>query len=66
MNELDEIFIQLIKLNIRKNFYYFQNNLKFSSWKNNLGINDIIAILIYVIIKAKSKNLFKQKRSFEE
>ena len=36
--------------------------MTFSSGKNDLGIDDTISILIYVMIKAKPKNIFSNSK----
>ena len=64
INELDEIFIPVDKVEkFGKAFVILQNNLMFSSGKNDLGIDDTIAIMIYVIIKAKPKNHFSNSKN---
>ena len=63
INELDEKFTPVDKVEkFGKAFAILQNSLTFSSGKNDLGIDDTIAILIYVIIKAKPKNLFSNSK----
>ena len=63
INELDEKFTPVDKVEkFGKAFGILQNSLTFSSGKNDLGIDDTIAILIYVIIKAKPKNLFSNSK----
>ena len=63
INELDKKFTPLDKVEkFGKAFGILQNSLTFSSGKNDLGIDDTISILIYVIIKAKPKNLFSNSK----
>ena len=63
INEIDEKFTPVDKVEkFGKAFGILQNSLTFSSGKNDLGIDDTIAILIYVIIKAKPKNLFSNSK----
>ena len=63
INELDEKFTPFDKVEkFGKAFGILQNSLTFSSGKNDLGIDDTIAILIYVIIKAKPKNIFSNSK----
>ena len=63
INELDNKFTPVDKVDkFGKAFGILQNSLTFSSGKNDLGIDDTIAILIYVMIKAKPKNIFSNSK----
>ena len=63
INQLDEKFTPQDKVEkFGKAFGILQNSLTFSSGKKDLGIDDTISILIYVIIKAKPKNLFSNSK----
>ena len=63
INELDEKFTPVDKVEkFGKAFAILQNSLTFSSGKGDLGIDDTISILIYVIMKAKPKNLFSNSK----
>ena len=63
INELDKKYTPVDKVEkFGKAFGILQNSITFSSGKNDLGIDDTISILIYVIIKAKPKNLFSNSK----
>ena len=63
INELDNKFTPVDKVEkFGKAFGILQNSLTFSSGKNDIGIDDTIAILIYVMIKAKPKNIFSNSK----
>ena len=63
INELDNKFTPVDKVEkFGKAFGILQNSLTFSSGKNDLGIDDTIAILIYVMLKAKPKNIFSNSK----
>ena len=63
INELDAKFTPVDKVEkFGKAFGILQNSLTFSSGKNDLGIDDTIPILIYVMIKAKPKNIFSNSK----
>ena len=48
--------------NFGKAFAILQNSITFSSGKNDLGIDDTISTLIYVMLKAKPKNIFSNSK----
>ena len=59
IREMDEKFTPQDKIkNFGKAFAILQNSITFSSGKNELGIDDTITTLIYVILKSKPKNIF--------
>ena len=63
INELDNKLTPVDKVEkFRKAFEILQNSLTFSSGKKDLGIDDTVAILIYVMIKAKPKNIFSNSK----
>ena len=63
INELYAKFTPVDKVEkFGKAFGILQNSLTFSSGKNDLGIDDTIPILIYVMIKAKPKNIFSNSK----
>ena len=63
INELDNKFTPFDKVEkFGKAFGILQNSLTFSSGKNDLGIDDTISILIYVMLKAKPKNIFSNSK----
>ena len=63
INQLDEKFTPVDKVEkFGKAFGILQNSVTFSSGKKDLGIDDTISILIYVIIKSKPKNLFSNSK----
>ena len=48
--------------NFGKAFGILQNSITFCSGKNELGIDDTISTLIYVILKSKPKNIFSNSK----
>ena len=48
--------------NFGKAFGILQNSITFCSGKNDLGIDDTISTLIYVILKSKPKNIFSNSK----
>jgi len=48
--------------NFGKAFGILQNSITFCSGKNELGIDDTITTLIYVILKSKPKNIFSNSK----
>ena len=63
IKEMDNKFTPSDKIkNFGKAFSILQNSITFCSGKNDLGIDDTISILIYVILKAKPKNLFSNSK----
>ena len=59
---IDEMDVKLTPAdkvkNFGKAFAILQNSITFCSGKNDLGIDDTISTLIYVILKSKPKNIF--------
>lgn len=63
IKEMDNKFTPSDKIkNFGKAFSILQNSITFCSGKNDLGIDDTISTLIYVILKAKPKNLFSNSK----
>jgi hypothetical protein len=63
IEEMDNKFTPSDKVkNFGKAFGILQNSITFCSGKNDLGIDDTISTLIYVILKAKPKNLFSNSK----
>ena len=63
IKEMDNKFTPSDKIkNFGKAFAILQNSITFCSGKNDLGIDDTISTLIYVILKAKPKNLFSNSK----
>ena len=61
--EMDEKYTPADKVkNFGKAFGILQNSITFSSGKNDLGIDDTITTLIYVILKSKPKNIFSNSK----
>ena len=61
--EMDEKLTPADKVkNFGKAFAILQNSITFSSGKNDLGIDDTISTLIYVILKSKPKNIFSNSK----
>ena len=59
INEIDKKITPVDKINcIGKAFSILQNSIKFSSGSKELGVDDTIKPLIYVLIKAKPENIF--------
>ena len=63
INEMDAKLTPADKVkNFGKAFSILQNSITFSSGKNDLGIDDTITTLIYVILKSKPKNIFSNSK----
>ena len=63
IDEMDEKLTPADKVkNFRKAFGILQNSITFCSGKNDLGIDDTISTLIYVVLKAKPKNIFSNSK----
>ena len=63
INEMDEKLTPADKVkNFGKAFSILQNSISFCSGKNDLGIDDTISSLIYVILKSKPKNIFSNSK----
>ena len=63
INEMDQKFTPFDKINnFGKAFSILQNSITFSSGKNDLGIDDTISTLIYVMLKSKPKNIFSNSK----
>ena len=61
--EMDEKLTPADKVkNFGKAFGILQNSITFSSGKNDLGIDDTISTLIYVMLKSKPKNIFSNSK----
>ena len=59
LDEINNKFTPQDKLKVvMKSFSILQNSITFSSGKNELGVDDTIKPLIYVLIKSKPKNIF--------
>ena len=59
INEMDNKFTPADKIKcFAKAFGILQNSIAFCSGKNELGVDDTIKPLIYVVLKAKPKNIF--------
>jgi hypothetical protein len=59
LNELDSKYTPQDKIKlVIKSFGILQNSISFCSGKKELGVDDTIKPLIYVLIKAKPKNIF--------
>ena len=59
LNELDNKYTPQDKMKlVIKSFGILQNSISFCSGKKELGVDDTIKPLIYVLIKAKPKNIF--------
>ena len=59
INEMDDKFTPADKIKcFAKAFGILQNSIAFCSGKNELGVDDTIKPLIYVVLKAKPKNIF--------
>ena len=59
INEINDKFTPLEKIkSFAKAFNILQNSITFCSGKNELGVDDTIKPLIYVLLKAKPKNIF--------
>ena len=63
INEMDEKLTPADKVkNFGKAFSILQNSISFCSGKNDLGIDDTISSLIYVLLKSKPKNIFSNSK----
>ena len=63
INEMDYKLTPQDKVkNFGKAFSILQNSITFCSGKNDLGIDDTISSLIYVILKSKPKNIFSNSK----
>ena len=63
INEMDDKLTPSDKIkNFGKAFSILQNSITFCSGKNDLGIDDTISSLIYVILKSKPKNIFSNSK----
>ena len=63
IDEMDEKLTPADKVkNFGKAFAILQNSITFCSGKNDLGIDDTISTLIYVILKSKPKNIFSNSK----
>lgn len=63
INEMDYKLTPTEKVkNFGKAFSILQNSITFCSGKNDLGIDDTISSLIYVILKSKPKNIFSNSK----
>ena len=63
IDEMDEKLTPAEKVkNFGKAFGILQNSITFCSGKNDLGIDDTISTLIYVVLKAKPKNIFSNSK----
>ena len=59
LNEINNKYTPRDKLKVvLKSFGILQNSITFSSGKKELGVDDTIKPLIYVLIKSKPKNIF--------
>jgi len=59
INEMDKKFTPADKIkSIAKAFSILQNSITFCSGKNELGVDDTIKPLIYIVLKSKPKKLF--------
>ena len=58
INEMDNKLTPADKMkSFEKAFGILQNSITFSSGKNDLGIDDTVSFLIYIILKSKPKNI---------
>ena len=63
INDMDNKLTPQDKVkNFGKGFSILQNSITFCSGKNDLGIDDTISSLIYVLLKAKPKNIFSNSK----
>ena len=59
INEMNNKFTPVDKIkSIAKAFSILQNSITFCSGKNELGVDDTIKPLIYIVLKSKPKNIF--------
>ena len=60
INEMDNKFSPFEKIKcIQKAFSILQNSISFCSGKKELGVDDTINPLIYILLKAKPKNIYR-------
>ena len=58
LDDIDDKLTPLDKIkSIAKAFEIVQNSINFSSGKDELGVDDVIKPLIYIVIKAKPRNI---------
>ena len=63
INEMDYKLTPQDKVkNFGKAFSILQNSITFCSGKNDLGIDDTISSLIYIMLKSKPKNIFSNSK----
>ena len=63
INEMDYKLTPQDKVkNFGKAFSILQNSITFCSGKNDLGIDDTISSLIYILLKSKPKNIFSNSK----
>ena len=63
INEMDAKLTPQDKVkNFGKAFSILQNSITFCSGKNDLGIDDTISSLIYIMLKSKPKNIFSNSK----
>jgi hypothetical protein len=63
INEMDEKLTPVDKVkNFGKALTILQNSITFSSGKNELGIDDTVSCLVYVLLKSKPKNIFSNSK----
>ena len=59
INEINNKFTPADKIKcIAKAFSILQNSITFCSGKNELGVDDTLKPLIYILLKSKPKNIF--------
>ena len=59
INKMDEKYTPVDKINMfGKAFQILQNSMTFNSGKSDLGVDDVLPLLIYVMIKAKPKMIY--------
>ena len=59
INDIDKKITPIDKIKyLGKAFSILQNSMKFSSGEKDLGVDDTLKPLIYVMIKAKPENIF--------
>lgn len=63
INEMDDKFTPFDKVkSFGKSFIILQNSITFCSGKDELGIDDTLSFLVYVILKSKPKNIFSNSK----
>ena len=63
INEMDEKLTPVDKVkSFGKALTILQNSITFSSGKNELGIDDTVSCLVYVLLKSKPKNIFSNSK----